>query len=144
MNTAMTQQDLIKRRSFPPRPAFLTDLEFVADVKVGPGKKKARCFWNVPPTDNYGHANHVGRQFAADYAQFLKQNPFWVGAGNLGLIAADMSKHQDTPADGYAVGFWAFIEQLLYLAIEQHDHYAIAERDAQRCAAIEKHPPKKA
>lgn len=131
----MTQQALIERRSFPPRPASLTDLPFVADVKVGP-RKTARCFWHVPPTDDYGHANDVGRQFAADYAQYLKENPFWVGSGNLGWIVADMAKHHDTPAKGYAVGFWAFVEQLLYLATTQHDHYAIAERDAQRYAAI--------
>ena len=128
-------QTLIERRSFPPRSASLTDLPFVADVKIGP-RKKACCFWHVPPTDDYGHANDVGRQFAADYAQYLKDNPRWVGANNLGWIAADMAKHQDTPANGYAVGFWSFVERLIYLAVSQHDHYEIAERVAQRYAAI--------
>ena len=134
-STAMTQA-LIERRSFPPRPASLTDLPFVADVKVGP-RKTARCFWNVPPTADYGHANDVGRQYACDYAQYLKENPFWVGSGQMGRIVQDMHAHEcGTATHGYAVGFWAFVEQLLYLATTQHDHYAIAERDAQRYAAI--------
>lgn len=129
-------QAIIDRRSFPPRPASPTDLPFVADVKVGP-RKTVRCFWNVLPTDDYGHANNVGRQYACDYAQYLKENPFWVGSGQMGRIVQDMHQHEvGTTTHGYAVGFWAFVEQLLYLTVTQNDHYAIAERDAQRYAAI--------
>lgn len=127
---------LIERRSFPPRPALITDLPFVADVKIAP-RKTRRSFWHVPPTDDYGHACDMGRQYAADFTQYLKQNPSWVGSGQMGRIVQDMHAHEcGTATHGYAVGFWAFVEQLLYLATTQHDHYAIAERDAQRYAEI--------
>lgn len=128
-------QALIERRSFPPRPASFTDLPFVADL--GRGRNKRRSFWNVPPTDDYGHANDVGRQYAADFVQYLKQNPFWVGSGTLGTLIEDMAQHPRGEAmHGYAVGFFAFLEQLLYAAANSTDHYAIAERDAQRYAEI--------
>lgn len=131
----MTQQALIERRSFSPRPASFTELPFVADL--GRGRNKRRSFWNVPPTDDYGHANDVGRQYAADFVQYLKQNPFWVGSGTLGTLIEDMAQHPRGEAmHGYAVGFFAFLEQLLYVAANSADHYAIAERDAQRYAAI--------
>ena len=131
----MTQQALIERRSFPPRPASSTNLPFVADVKVGP-RKMARCFWHVPPTKDYQHAFEVGRQFAADLSQYLKENPNSIGY-LISTIARDMHKNKSTTAmEGYAIGFWNFIEKLLYLATTQNDHYAIAERDAQCYAAI--------
>lgn len=128
----MTPHAIIERRSFPPRPASFTDLPFVADIKVGP-RKTARYFWHVPDSGDYGQANNIGRQFAADYAQYLKDNPFWVGAGFLGRIVADMAKHQDSSANGYGVGFCSFIEQLLFLAATQWDVYALAEAE---CRAI--------
>lgn len=128
-------QTLIERRSFPPQPASPVDLPFVADVKIGP-RKKACCFWHVQPTDDHGHANDVGRQFAADYAQYLKDNPQCVGANYLGHIIDDMAKYRHTPANGYAVGFWSFLERLIYLAVSQNDPYEIADYYAQRYAAI--------
>jgi hypothetical protein len=131
----MNTKPLIERRSFPPSPASLTDLPFVADVKIGPRKTK-RSFWHVLPTEDYGHANDVGRQYACDFVQLLKQNPFWVGSGKLGWLIKDMHKHADTTENGYAVGFCSFLEQLLYIAATHTDHYALAEKDAQHYAAI--------
>ena len=128
-------QPIIERRSFPQQPASPADLPFVADIKIGP-RKMERCFWNVQPTDDYGHANDVGRQFAADYAQYLKDNPRRVGDNYLGHIIDDMAKHRHSPANGYAVGFWSFLERLIYLAVTQNDPYEVAECVAQRYAAI--------
>lgn len=125
---------LIERNSYPPRPASITDLPFVADVKIGP-RKSERSFWHVPPTDDYGHANQVGRQYACDFVQYLKQNPDGVGSGKLGWIVSDMAKCvDDSELKGYAVGFWAFMEHLIYIAATKYDHYGIAEEQAKRYA----------
>lgn len=133
----MTRPTLIKQNSFPPSPAPWTDLPFIAEVKTAPRKKEFR-YWDVPATDSYGHANDVGRQYAADLAQYLKQNPIYVGSGMLSCIIGDMAKidnDSDSAMKGYAVGFWAFVEQLLHAAATRTDHYALAETIAQRHAA---------
>lgn len=65
-----------------------------------------------------------------------KDNPRWVGANHLGHIIDDMAKYRHTPANGYAVGFWSFLERLIYLAVSQNDPYEIADYYAQRYAAI--------
>jgi len=77
----MSARTLVERRSFPPRPAPLTDLDFVADVRIE--RKVRRSFWAVPQTDDYGHANNVGRQYACDFVQWLKDNPRSAGSNPL-------------------------------------------------------------
>jgi len=132
---APTTKPMIARRSFPPGYAPLTDLPFIADI--GRGRDKRRSFWNVPPTDDYGHANDVGRQYAADFAQYLKQNPCLVGSWMLSSIIEDMAQHQRVDATyGYGVGFFAFLEKLIYIAAKHADLYAIAEREAQHYAVV--------
>lgn len=131
----MSARTLVERRTFPPRPASITDLAFVADVRIE--RKTRRSFWAVPQTDDYGHANNVGRQYACDFVQYLKENPAWVGGNLLALVAKDMAEvEDDSDAKGYAVGFWSFIEILLYQAVHRMDHYALAEADAQRYVSI--------
>jgi hypothetical protein len=131
------QTQTIERRSYAPTetPCSILALPFVADVKTGP-RKKERDFWHVPETDDYCHANDVGRQYACDYVQYLKDNPFWVGSGTTGHLVHAMQKHEaGTTMNGYAVGFWAFIEKMIYFAATGTDHYSVAERDAERTAA---------
>ncbi len=121
----------IHRNSFNPRPCDLADLPFVGDVKIGP-RKRARSLWLTPNIECYGTANIVGAQYAADYLQYTKQNPFWVGSGTLGHIAKDMYNPTNvTRAHGIPVGFWALIEQVLYRATAHVDAYALAEASAE-------------
>ena len=128
----MTRPTLIKQNSYPQRSAPLTDLPFVVDVKIAPRKKKL-SFWHVAPTDSYNRAHDVGRQYAADFAQYLKQNPNSVGFGMLGCIIDDMVKiGDDSDMKGYAAGFLAFVEQLLFAAANSTNHYALAETLAYR------------
>lgn len=132
---APTTKPIISRRSFPPGHAPLTDLPFIADI--GRGRDKRRCHWNVPDTDDYCRANEMGRQFAADFAQYLKQNPCLVGSCVVGDIIRDMAQDRRVDATyGYGVGFFAFLEKLIYIAAKHADLYAIAEREAQHYAAI--------
>lgn len=115
------------RRDYRPGPAPFTELAFVADVKVAP-RKKRRNFWHVPQTDDYGHANDVGRQYAADFLQYIKDNPFWVGSNTIGNFVADMAAHpRGTAMHGYEVGFWAALEVILYRAISRENHWDVLQ-----------------
>lgn len=132
----MSTQCLAERRSFPPRPALITTLPFIADRITNDGALH-RSFWCVPPTDDYAHACAVGRQYACVFLQYLKQNPFWVGMNLLGQIAQAAAHEPVAPAmHGYAVGFWSFLEQVMTASALHVDHYALAEADAQRYAAL--------
>jgi len=124
------------RRDYRPGPASFTELPFVADVKVAP-RKKRRSFWNVPKTDDYGHANDVGRQYAADFLQYIKDNPFWVGSNIIGTFVADMAAHpRGTDMHGYEVGFWAALEVILYRAISRENHWDVLQAAQDRSDTI--------
>jgi hypothetical protein len=124
------------RRDYRPGPASFTELPFVADVKVAP-RQKRRSFWNVPKTDDYGHANDVGRQYAADFLQYIKDNPFWVGSNTIGTFVADMATHpRGTAMHGYEVGFWAALEVILYRAISRENHWDVLQAAQDRCDTI--------
>lgn len=117
----------IIRRSYLPDAAPFTKLPFIADIRIK-GKKR-RCFWSVPKTDDYGHANSVGRQYACDYLQYLKDNPGWAGGNITGDIVRDMVAHPlGSDMNGYAVGFWSTLEEILLHAVVRVDHWAIAQQ----------------
>jgi hypothetical protein len=122
----------IQRNRFDPRPCDLAALPFVGDVKIGP-RKTARSFWLTPNIECYGTGNIVGAQYAADYLQYTRQNPFWVGSGTLGHIAKAMYSAENIQrAHGIPVGFWSLIERVLYQATAHVDAYAIAEASAEK------------
>ena len=116
----MTQ---LLRRDFRPEPASYTELSFVADIKVAP-RKKRRSFWNVPQTDDYGHACTLGMQYACEFVQFLKDNPSVSASNVIGKIVSDIAAHpHGTAMDGYAVGFWSAIEKILFRGACLEDHW---------------------
>ena len=124
------------RREFRPRPASFTDLPFVADIKVGP-RKKRRSFWAVPQTDDYAAACTSGRQYACELVQFLKQNPMWSGANVIGSLVQDMAAHPGgTAMHGYEVGFWSTLEVLLHRAAALENHWDVAQAMQDRYDAI--------
>jgi hypothetical protein len=116
------------RRDFRCGPAPLTALPFVADVKTAP-RKKRRSFWNVPQTDDYGTACDMGRQYAGDFLQYIKDNPYLAGSNILGQIVQDMAAHpRGTDMHGYEVGFWSAIETLLYRAVTRENHWDVLQQ----------------
>lgn len=130
----VAEQVAIKRNRFPKRSCQLTALPFIVDVKVAP-RRTERDFWHVPEVDCYATANVIGAQFAADWIQFLKENPSEAGTNLMGRFASEMyvRGRGDGKSHGIAVGFWCLIETaLLHAGI---DHYACAEDMAQRIAA---------
>ena len=129
----------IQRNSFNPQPCSFTQLPFVADVKVGP-RKKRRSFWVVPQVHCYAAANATGEQFAADFIQLLKQNPEWAGAGTLGRIARDMYCNGDETSNGVPVGFWSLIERVLIMGAQRIDVYGVAAASVSALAAYATDP----
>ena len=121
----------ITRNRFHRRTCDLTKLAFIKDVKVSP-RRTERKYWHVPRVDCYATANVIGMQYAADWIQYIKENPEMGGSSFMNLIAREMhqSARGDDKSHGIAVGFWLLIEKaLLHSSL---DYYATAETMALR------------
>lgn len=129
--TSASELTTIARKHFPRRSCELTWLPFVKDVKVSP-RRKTRKFWQVPEVHCYTTANIIGNQYAADWIQYIKENPGMVGSGFMGWIVKEMypPANGEDKSHGIAAGFWALIEQALINS--NLDHYTTAERTAER------------
>ncbi|SHM05397.1 hypothetical protein SAMN05216428_11287 [Nitrosospira sp. Nsp11] len=76
--------------------------------------KRSSSHWHVPPTDDYGLACRTGREYAAHFIQFLKDNPSSVGMPILGSIAGAIDFSDESGAKGYWVGFFAHLERYIH------------------------------
>ena len=138
LRTPASGRESTERRSYRPkgseRDAPLDLLPFVGRPKrPGLGKN----FWDVPRTANYGEACARGREYAAHFIQYLKDNPFWVGGNLLGGIAADIDFSDESAAKGYWVGFFSHLERFIYTAARSADVFADLERQQAIYAEIE-------
>ena len=103
----------------PPRRHYRTlnsELPFIASPRhfQGHGSPHWGSLWHVHRINNYEQARAIGREYAAHFAQYLKDNPEIVGQNLLGRIASDM-KFDDTSAKrGYWIGFFSYLEHLIY------------------------------
>ena len=70
--------------------------------------------WHVHRINDYEQACTIGREYAAHFAQYLKDNPEIVGHNLLGRIATDMDFHDASARRGYWIGFFSYLEQLVY------------------------------
>ncbi len=113
------------RRSYesPAEPMAFESLPFVYRPDIETNEDK-RCNWNVQPTNDYGDACKVGRDYAAYLAQYLNENPYWVGSNVLNRIVSDMDFSDKSAAKGYWVGFFAHLERLIYGQAKAIDVYA--------------------
>lgn len=127
-------------------PAPLTDLPFVADIQVSPHQTR-RSFWHVPHidaphVDNYGVACEIGRNYAAHFAQYMKDNPCWVGGNLLGHIASDIHFSDKSGAAGYWVGFFSYLEYLIHEGTRDMDVFAdVARINAEYAEIIARRSP---
>ena len=95
--------------------------------------------WHVAPTNDYAEACAVGREYAAHFAQFMKDSPQWVGSNVLGRIVADMDFSDDTCAAGYHVGFFAHLESLIHGRAASIDVFAdVADVNAENARLAER------
>ncbi|ECY9625004.1 hypothetical protein AVH85_10525 [Salmonella enterica subsp. enterica serovar Cerro] len=115
------------RRDYKPeiKPASLSALPFVYRPKRG---FKNASNWRVPPTDDYGLACKIGREYAAHFVQYLKDNPCWVGSNTLGHIVAAIDFKDETGAKGYWVGFFSHLERLIHAQAQRMDVFADVDR----------------
>ena len=103
-------------RQYLPNQTYNTALPFIASPRFYRKHGSQRCgnLWHVPNTSDYQQALATGRQFAAHFAQYLKDNPYSVGHNLLGRIATDMDFHDTSAKRGYWIGFFSYLEQLIY------------------------------
>lgn len=87
----------------------MSALPFVFRAKRG--SKELSSNWHCPPTDDYGHACRMGKEYAMHFVQWLKHNPD--APPVLGLIVHDMDTRLGTVGSGYHVGFFEHLESLL-------------------------------
>ncbi len=124
------------RRNYKPeiRSVTFTALPFVRYCK---NKPKKNTNWHVPPTDDYTLACQTGVEYGAHFAQFLKDNPFWVGSNVLGEIVADIDFKDESKAKGYWVGFFSQLERLIYIGAQHQDVFdAVDEVNAHSARQI--------
>lgn len=94
-------------------------------------------YWHLPPVADYGQACALGREYAAHFAQFIKDNPAWTGANLLARIARDIDFADESPAKGCWVGFFAQIERLLHAGARLTDVFADVDQVNAQVAGIE-------
>ncbi|MEJ2622719.1 MAG: response regulator [Candidatus Thiodiazotropha sp.] len=64
--------------------------------------------------ENYGAACARGREYAAYLALYLKANPSLAGSNIINQIVTEMVFFDDSSAKGYRVGFFSFLELMIY------------------------------
>lgn len=104
------------RRTYSAAPIQNTALPFIASPRHYRKQGRTHCgsLWHVPRTDDYDRARMLGSVYAAHLAQYLKDNPATVGHNLLGRIATDMDFHDASAQRGYWIGFFSFLEYLIY------------------------------
>jgi hypothetical protein len=84
--------------------------------------------WHVPPTEGYSQACDTGREYAAHFAQYLRDNPDMCGANLLGAIARDIDFKDSSNAAGYWVGFFSYLERIIFAKTQRMDVFDDVER----------------
>ncbi|AXT45963.1 MULTISPECIES: hypothetical protein [Chromobacterium] len=76
-------------------------------------------YWQMPETsEDFDAMCAYGRECAAHLLQWLKDNRYYVGCGLLGRVARDIS-FDDREQRGYWIGFFNYLEQMLFLGAQQ-------------------------
>ena len=88
--------------------------------------------WRVPLIDDYSQACEAGRNYAAHFAQYLKDNPDTCGSNSLGAIAKDIDFKTASSATGYWVGFFSHLERLILAQAQHMDVFGDVERIKKR------------
>lgn len=91
------------------------------------GKCSNNNQWLAEDVD-YATACAKGREYAANTALYLKANPSLVGSNIISQIASDMAFADDYSAKGYRVGFFSFLEMMIYEFSCDHNVSAYLDR----------------
>ena len=90
-------------------------------------KKARHSNWNVPAAEDYGVACEIGREYAAHYIQYLKDNPGQMPI--LNCIVSDIDFEDKSNTKGYWVGFISYLDRLLRAQARQLDVFADVDRE---------------
>jgi CheY-like chemotaxis protein len=98
--------------------------------------------------ENYGAACAKGRAYAAYLALYLKANPSLAGSNIITQIVTEMGFFDDSSAKGYRVGFFSFLELMIYQFSCDHEVcrylddinevYRVAERERMKARSKQK------
>jgi two-component system, response regulator, stage 0 sporulation protein F len=80
------------------------------------GKRPESGRW-LAEDENYGAACAKGREYAAYLALYLKANPSLEGSNIITQIVTEMGFFDDSSAKGYRVGFFSFLELMIYQVV---------------------------
>lgn len=83
-------------------------------------------YWRTQTTGNYGMDCDLGREYAAHYLQWLKDNPGEIGGSHLSCIARDIN-YKSAHSEGIWLAFFYFLEQQLGERALQIDPFAITD-----------------
>ena len=100
------------------------------------GKCTDRSQWLAEDVD-YGTACAKGREYAAYITLHLKANPSLAGSNIISQIATDLEFVDDSGAKGYRVGFFSFLEMMIYQFSCEHDVCSYLDRINDVYAAVE-------
>lgn len=125
----MATQSLLThpKRNYLPNHALMSELPFVSSSEAL-SDNRAVNYWSAPAIDDYAEACMIGKEFAAHFVQYLKDNPAVVASNQLGLIVNDMDFDDTSAAKGYWVGFFSYLERLLYAQAKRMDVFADLEQ----------------
>ena len=117
------------RPSYAPGP--ISQLPFINKS----GKYTEWNHWSVAPAD-YATACTKGREYAAHLALYFKANPSVVDSNILGHVAADIDFADGTGTEGYWVGFFTFLERMIYHFSRDYDAWGYFEQVDKKYVAI--------
>ena len=117
---------------YTPSPPSMSVLPFIK----GTGMKRNN--WAIQSTDDYGFACRKGQEYAAHLVQYMQDNPSWVGSNLISSIVKDMDFNDETTTKGYYVGFFSYLEKILWNFTNVHDAWGYFEQqdEASRKFAI--------
>lgn len=117
------------------RPDYNQEGQSTIDILpfVGLGACRTGNLWKVEPAD-YETACAKGREYAAHFALYLKTSHM-PGINLLGHIAA-ATDFADPETKGYWVGFYSFLERLIFQFSQNNDAWSYFERLNEEYAAI--------
>jgi len=130
--TRKTNPALPTRRNYKPEFAVTTssDLPFVLSEN---GCERVINRWHVKPIDDYALACEIAEEYAAHFVQYLKDNPDCVEMNLLGLIANDINFDDDSCAKGYWIGFFTYLELLLYKRVKNRKVFRDLDKHRAKC-----------
>lgn len=84
--------------------------------------------WHAPETDDFCEACDRGQEYAARFVKSLRDDPDLVETNVLGLLVSKIDFADQSAKKGYWVGFFSYLERLLYAQGGQMDVMADVRR----------------